>query len=151
MNIVDINNERQNHPELVARDLSPYVPSELVREVLKRRGINKWLRVRRLLIQLKTSWKTRIQEVDAEKAEARHTGDMRRYRQLVGYQQCLIDCRQQVRALCHSPRDVDFPETPRDFGDVCLLPADFPVKPHKRWFWARTNRYEEALWTQKSC
>ena len=130
----DINNERQNHPELIVRDLAAYAPPEIVRDVLKFRGVNKCLRVRRLLIQLKTHWKDRIQEMDALKKEARGRGDMRAYYKLVGYQDCLIHCRQQVRALCHSPRDVDFPEAPRDFGLACELPKDFPVKPHKRWF-----------------
>ena len=133
--IADINNERQNHPELIVRDLQPYLPPDLVRETLKRRGVNKWLRVRRLLIQLKSRWKEEVKALDIAKAKAKVNHDRENYLKLVGYQACLINCRQQVRALCHSPRDIDFPESPHDFGTVCLLPDNFPVKPHKRWLW----------------
>ena len=132
--IADINNERQNHPELIVRDLQGYISPDLMRETLKRRGINKWLRVRRLLIQLKHRWKEEIKQLDMQKAQAKGEYDMRRYLKLIGYQECLVNCRQQIRALCHSPRDIDFPESPHDFGDACLLPSDFPAKPHKRWF-----------------
>jgi len=135
----DINNFRQNHPELIVRDLAEYAPAETIREVLKFRGVNKWLRVRRLLIQLKHHWKEEIQELDSLKRGAKETGNMRQYHKLVGYQTCLVNCRQQIRALCHSPRDIDFPETPREFGVLCELPSNFPVKPHKRWFLTHGN------------
>ena len=133
--IADINNERQNHPELIVRDLQPYVSPNLMRETLKRRGINKWLRVRRLLIQLKARWKEEIKEIDSQKAQAKGNGNMKQYLKLVGYQDCLVNCRQQVRALCHSPRDIDFPKSPHDFGISCILPSNFPTKPHKRWLY----------------
>lgn len=131
----DINNRRQNHPELVVKDLSKYVPEDIARFVLKDRGVNKWLRVRRLLIQLKERWKSNIKLLEQKKKELRRNGNYKEYFKLVGYCEALKDCRQQVRALCHSPRDVDFPQDPRDFGEICKLPDDFPVRPNKRWFW----------------
>ena len=131
----DINNCRQNHPELIVRDLDTYAESNIIRLVLKYRGVNKWLRVRRLLIELKHRWRERIKQLQITKVEARARNDMRSYYKLVGYVEALTDCRQQIRALCHSPRCVDFPQSPKEFGDLCKLPEDFPNRPHKRWFW----------------
>jgi len=131
----DINNFRQNHPELIAQDLAQYVNADIVRYTLKFRGINKWLRVRRLLIQLKTRWREDIKALEDEKQIARLIGDDKRFHKIQGAVEMLIDCRQQVRALCHSPRDVDFPQDKHDFGMSCVLPTSFPSRPHKRWFW----------------
>ena len=141
----DINNARQNHPELVIADLSPFVAPAQVRAVLKERGINKWLRVRRLLIQLKARWKDDAKALQIAKREARKRGDLREYWKLVGYVEALTDCRQQVRALCHSPRDVDFPTSARDFGVKAHLPSIFPRRPHKRWFWIYDGLREGRL------
>jgi len=133
--IEDINNFRQNHPELIVRDLAKYIDADVVRHTLKFRGINKWLRVRRLLIQLKSRWREDIKALKDEKKIARLMGDSKRFHRLQGATEMLIDCRQQVRALCHSPRDIDFPSNKHDFGINCMLPIDFPTRPHKRWFW----------------
>ncbi|MFA5395442.1 MAG: hypothetical protein WC346_05410 [Methanogenium sp.] len=131
----DINNYRQNHPELIVKDLAGSATSEVIRSVLKYRGVNKWLRVRRLLIQVKSNWRDRLNQLKVERAAAKEARDWKTYHRLGGYMEALADCRQQVRALCHSPRNVDFPLSPRDFGDVCKLPSNFPLRPHKRWFW----------------
>lgn len=131
----DINNCAQNHPTLIAMDLCGKVPFTEVLRVLKFRGINKWLRVRRLLIQLKIRWKDEINELEKRRREAKQNRDWLLAAELKGRKEMLSDCRQQIRALCHSPRDVDFPLSVRDFGDACKLPADFPRRPHKKWFW----------------
>jgi len=133
----DINNARQNHPELIVRELSHLAPASFIRNVLKFRGVNKWFRVRRLLIQLKTRWRDDIKLLQEEKALAKQDKNWKKYFQLKGYIEAMTDCRQQVRALCHSPRDVDFPENPRDFGIKCSLPTNFPRRPHKKWFWRK--------------
>jgi len=138
----DINNFRQNHPELIIDDLIGFVDSPLLRQVLKYRGINKWLRVRRLLIQLKHRWKDDIKELQEQKLIYKKEHDLIKYYKLVGYVEAMIDCRQQIRALCHSPRDIDFPRDKHDFGIACELPSSFPKRPHKRWFWKNgTPRY----------
>ena len=129
----DINGFHQNHPELVVRDLRAYISPVRTREVLKFRGINKWLRVRRLLIALKHRWLSRIKELEREKQML--AGSDSRKAELKGYIKALTDCRQQVRALCYSPRDVDFPEDYHKWGEVCTLPEDFPLRPSKRYFW----------------
>ena len=117
----DINNFRQNHPELIVEDLRGFVKESLVREVLKYRGINKWLRVRRLLIQLKSRWKDEIKVLEEEKKVAKQLGLVNRYYNLQGRIESLIDCRQQIRALCHSPRDIVFPKDKSNFGPYCNI------------------------------
>lgn len=130
----DLNNARQNHPELVVRDLAALgVPQEVVRRTLKWRGVNKWFAVRRLLITLKFRWKDRISAVQEEKRRAKWQGDMKRYNQLVGYQRAYEECRQQVRALCHHTRDIDWPEDPRRRPQLSVLPTEMPARPGKRW------------------
>jgi len=133
--IKDINNYEQNHPELIISDLGMEIDPEKLRGILKYRGINKWLRVRRLLIKLKHRWKDEIIELQSEKALAKELGIWDRYYMIKGMLEMLIDCRQQTRALCHSPRDIDFPHDKHDFGVSCELPQSFPSRPHKRWFW----------------
>lgn len=135
----DINNYRQNHPELMVRDLSCYVDEDVLRLVIKNRGINKWLRVRRLLIQLKSRWLDQLKMVHQARRLHKERGNHKDALYLQGYEAALTDCRQQVRALCHSPRDVDFPKSPRDFGIPCELPRSFPRRPHKKWFWFYDN------------
>jgi hypothetical protein len=129
-----LNNERQNHPELVVQDLARCgLPAEEVRYVLKRRGVAKWLAVRRLIIAIKARWKERIAEVHEEKRRAKQGRDFRRYNQLVGYERALVECRQQVRACCHHTRDVDWPADPKVWAPLSVLPATMPARPNKRW------------------
>jgi len=143
---------RQNHPELVVRDIVAMLGGDMlfnegdVRRILKNRGINKWLHVRRMLIELKHRWKEQINKLEDEKlllkTYARLSSNpslkhkyLKKAHKLTGYVEALKDMRQQVRALCHSPRDIDFPESPRDYGEG--LPANFPLRPHKRFLWKR--------------
>ncbi len=167
--MTDINNMRQNHPELVVRDVVEYIAETLggfqefrclsreevakdMREILKNRGVNKWLHVRRLLIELKSRWRDALNDIQWSKKLARATAtlaySMKNYKALnkavqrlywlKGYEAAMQDMRQQVRALCHSPRDIDFPADPRQFGPG--LPEDFPIRPHKRFLWR--NKHE---------
>ena len=173
---LDINNMKQNHPELIVRDILRWVHyciakkkpahASMVRLILKYRGVNKWFRVRRLLIQLKVRWLDKIKELEEQadlikidamahyelsdrlddKAESvreirKARRLIRKYHRMMGERQGVVKCRQQVRALCHSPRDIDFPYT-LDFPENCKLPEDLPEIPNKRWFWERlTTNY----------
>lgn len=97
--------ERQNKPSLVVKDLAPLlapgVSRNAIYESLLRRGVFKWLAVRRDLIRLKNLWKTRVTEsIARQKADpAVRSRDYER-----GYRDCLQVCRAEIRALCHSPR-----------------------------------------------
>lgn len=130
----DINNYRQNHPELIVRDLKGMVDEQYLRSILKYRGVNKWLRIRRLLIQLKTRWLDIIKSVHIARRLHKEEGNEATAMYLKGYEAAMTNCRQQIRALCHSPRDIDFPASISSFGEICDLPKDFPLMPHKKWF-----------------
>jgi hypothetical protein len=60
---------KQNHPELIVRDLCaeyPYVDPDTVRQSLMARGVNKWLKVRRDLIAYKKQLRNRIGVLERE-------------------------------------------------------------------------------------
>ena len=69
-------NERQNHPELVVQDCRALLglteeQCDVVRRILLRRGVNKWLYARRGLIHLKHWMKERLKDptrVDFQRA-----------------------------------------------------------------------------------
>lgn len=94
----------QNKPSLVVEDLAE---SEEERDAifssLLRRGIFKWLNVRRLLISLKDQWLFRLKEADFEWKLVKHSHP-NRAAYLKGYRAAIRECRAEVRALCHSPR-----------------------------------------------
>jgi hypothetical protein len=93
--------ERQNRPSLVVDDLAEYAPPDVVYTSLLRRGVFKWLAVRRGLIKAKDIWKRRVtQSITAQHAAPSPT--TRAY--LRGYRRALEECRAEVRALCHSDR-----------------------------------------------
>lgn len=94
MNANTIWSEAQNKPTLVVRDLAAYgVDPAIVYESLLRRGVFKWLRVRRELIRLKDAWKADIRSLNRKKSEWEK-----------GYLAAMERCRKEVRALCHSER-----------------------------------------------
>ena len=60
-----INNERQNHPELVVQDARELLglddgQCDVLRMILLRRGVNKWLYARRRFIRLKHWMKPKV-------------------------------------------------------------------------------------------
>lgn len=100
MNSKTIWEERQNKPSLVVRDLAHLVDEDTVFEVLLRRGVFKWLAVRRQLIRLKDLWKGRVtQSIELQKMAV--NGEVNYWR---GYRKAVEECRAEVRALCHGER-----------------------------------------------
>ena len=143
-------NFRQNHPELVCMDAQAElglndVQTQKLRDILMRRGINKWLFVRRMLITLKHQWRDQIQDLDDEvgllkmipnfqdhKKENRKRKKINRLRER---RNVPIQVRQQVRALCHSTRLVFWPRNPKVWPMHPALPSNFGcTKPNKRLF-----------------
>lgn len=106
-----IENERQNKPTLIAKDLVAFgVPRSATYEILLRRGVFKWLEVRRRLVLLKDDWKHEVtRSLEAQRA-LRHGGtddyfyEGRSADWIRGYRAGLEHCRAEVRELCHSPR-----------------------------------------------
>ena len=98
MNNKSIWMEEQNKPTLVVKDLALYVDSDIVYESLLRRGVFKWLAVRRGLIRAKNKWKLLITNSINEQKLSK---DKRYY---AGFRKGIELCRKDVRALCHSQR-----------------------------------------------
>ena len=94
----------QNKPTLVARDLEQFVPADVIYAALLRRGVFKWLAVRRDLIRLKDSWKREIIVTLAEIRRAKATGDRDALHRARGRLEAIVSCRESVRSLCHSDR-----------------------------------------------
>jgi hypothetical protein len=115
-------NFRQNKPTYIVKDLWQYIdpdavdclpgnydrPARLIYEVLLKRGVFKWLAVRRDLIKLKNVWKDRIAGSLVTTTHLKKNEDTPRTRYLLayekGYRRAIEQCRAEVRALCHSDR-----------------------------------------------
>ena len=88
--------QAQNKPTLVVKDLKelyPDIDENVVYEVLLRRGVFKWLAVRREIIKLKNIWRSQITQLNRRKTQ-----------QEKGFLKALEMCRGQARKLCHSAR-----------------------------------------------
>lgn len=92
---------RQCKLHYIARDLAPWVPSEVVYGVLLRRGVFKWLAVRRGLIRLKDAWRDEIRILHAQ---LRQEWDPVRRAELRGRLHAFEEARAAVQVLCHLPR-----------------------------------------------
>ena len=109
MNKQDIWMFAQNKPSLIVddiREIYPQIPENFIYEILLKRGVFKWLTVRRKLIRLKDKWKIVIRELNRKKTDKEK-----------GYHNALIKCRQEIRELCHSERFVapDFDRRANEF------------------------------------
>ena len=101
-----INNFRQNTPELIIRDARRLLGlSEdqcgILRDILLARGVNKWLRVRRMLIRYKHKLKAEIKVILA---------NYRRHPAQKAALATLNRIRGDLRAMCHSERWVEWPQ-----------------------------------------
>jgi len=99
----------QNKPTHVVKDLKeryPDIDEDFVYEVLLKRGVFKWLSVRRDLIKLKNIWRTEITKLNRKKTQKEK-----------GYLHALEKCRADIRKLCHSERWVapDFDRHANEF------------------------------------
>jgi len=93
----------QNRPSLVADDLEVLgISREVTHSILLKRGIYKWLAVRRELIKLKNKWRDELTELYHEAGQ--YTRGSPERREIVGRIKTLEKCRAEVRELCHSDR-----------------------------------------------
>lgn len=89
-------NFAQNKPSLIVRDITeryPEIPPDFIYEVLLRRGVFKWLSVRRDLIKYKNILRDKITELNRKKTQYEK-----------GYHKALLECRAEIRKYCHSDR-----------------------------------------------
>ena len=92
----EINSYKQNKPSYIVDDIIrryPEVDPDFIFDTLLKRGVFKWLAVRRDIIKLKTQWKKEVRELNRRKSDKE-----------IGYLHALEKCRGEVRALCHSNR-----------------------------------------------
>lgn len=102
-------NFKQNKPSQVVDDVMGLrwgTTRDQIYKILLQRGIFKWLAVRRDLIRLKNAWKDRLKDADFAFAQAKSENATHPYHTayLKGYRMALMQCREEVRFLCHSPR-----------------------------------------------
>ena len=101
-----LENTRQNRPILIARDLAAWgVPQDAVMEILLRRGVYKWLAVRRDLIRLKHQWKADLTYLNKLLALSKGYRDLRHLRGRWRLEHRMLQrCYGQVQQLCKGPR-----------------------------------------------
>ena len=119
VNEKNINNFKQNKIKYLVKDFAEHgVPEEVTKEILLKRGINKWLANRTAIIKLKDEIKKEIKNTLAfmkvlEHAEicfCKLTGKKNEiYRKQLGRLQALEETRKEIRKICHSSR-WQFPE-----------------------------------------
>ena len=130
----NINQYKQNKISLVVKDLEYYVPEEIIRKVMLKRGINKWLYCRKKFIELKTDLKFEVVKILEEMKYVKalkkdislklgrsttdsHKVELKRrlyklckhYDKLVGQLKATSEIKEQIRAICHLSR-WQFPE-----------------------------------------
>jgi len=96
MNSKTIWMEKQNKPTYVVEDIKKkyfFISRDFIYKTLLRRGVFKWLSVRRDLIKLKDKWKGEVRKLNRKKTEKEK-----------GYLHALEKCRKEIRKLCRSER-----------------------------------------------
>lgn len=93
-----IDNEPQNKPSLIAKDFADLgIPKKMTYSILLKRGVFKWLAVRRDLIKIKDVWKGILRELYNQQTEQKSE-----YRK--GLIKGIEMCRKDIRGMCHSGR-----------------------------------------------
>lgn len=93
---------KQNKPTFIVKDIKekyPQISEDFIYEVLLKRGVFKWLNVRRELIKLKIIWKkelTLLMSKQSKKKEFKRSGKII----------ILNKCKEEIKKLCHSERFV---------------------------------------------
>jgi len=107
-----INNIRQNKIRYLVKDFAEYgVPEEATKEILLKRGINKWLANRMAIIHLKNELLQDIRDCLGlmriiSNVEGKNSLN---YKETLEQFKATNGIRQQIRKICHSSRYV-FPE-----------------------------------------
>jgi len=108
---------KQNKPSLIVRDITekyPSIPPDFIYSILLKRGVFKWLAVRRDLIILKNIWRDTITNtiISIREEKGKIEADIK-YRRptnynnlyyLRGYLKAIENNRKEIRKLCHSDR-----------------------------------------------
>ncbi len=129
----NINQYKQNRISLIVHDLVHYVPEDITRKVMLKRGVNKWLYCRGKIINLKDELKSEVTEILGEMKEIKkqrkfltevlnkdivnpekfgyHKNCKRelyklcnRYNKLVGKLDATSTIKEKIREICHLSR-----------------------------------------------
>ena len=108
-----INNIKQNKIKYIVRDFAEYgVPEDVTREILLKRGINKWLANRMAIIGLKNDLKQNIRDYLSLMYTIKVSMQGKQslyYKEILGSLKAVNRIRQEIRKICHSSR-WQFPE-----------------------------------------
>lgn len=105
--------EKQNYPELVVEDiindLIPCINADYIDDmrnhlyaILLKRGINKWLFVRKLVIRLKKKYQYKIRELQELQTDSNLT--QKEYWKLKGELKAYCEIRKELQLLANTPR-----------------------------------------------
>ena len=130
-------NYDQNIPDLVVDDLIAELDIEdtdknrdIIYSILLKRGINKWLMVRKLLIRLKKLYKEDIKKCQNDLNLAKKSKNWNEYSKIKIKIKILYKIREQLKLLCQSPRWVIWNE--RKLGLIDTI--GMPTKTAVNWF-----------------
>jgi len=102
-----INSFKQNKIKYLVDDFAEYkIPEKITREILLKRGINKWLANRKAIINLKDELKIDIKlQLLLMKMIAKEKGkDSKEYKGMLGEYKATNYIRQRIRKICHTTR-----------------------------------------------
>jgi hypothetical protein len=98
-------NIEQNKPTLIVKDFERYgISSSIVYSILLGRGVFKWFSVRRNIIKLKNIWKNRITNILESIKIVKQNNNIYKLGYYRGYLKACVECREEIRKLCHSER-----------------------------------------------
>ena len=104
-------NYDQNIPDLIVDDLISELNIKdneknrnIIYSVLLKRGVNKWLMVRKLLIRLKKLYQEDIKKCQKDLNEAKISENWNEHSNLKSKIKLLDKIREQLKLLCQSPR-----------------------------------------------
>ena len=130
-------NYDQNIPDLVVDDLIAELDIEdtdknrdIIYSILLKRGINKWLMVRKLLIRLKKLYKEDIKKCQNDLNLAKKSKNWNEYSKIKIKIKILYKIREQLKLLCQSPRWVIWNERKLGLIDTIGMPTNTAVN----WF-----------------
>ena len=112
VNEKNINNFKQNKIKYLVRDFAEFgVPEEVTKEILLKRGINKWLANRMAIIHLKDELLQYIRDhLALMRIIAMIAGkNSLDYKEMLGKFKATNGIRERIRKICHSSR-WQFPE-----------------------------------------
>ena len=165
---IDPFSSEKYHPELVVEEIGEYFGYEtsdkddrqafnFIRTSLKIRGVNQAFRIRALMFKLLASWKYDLRSMNSllhsykdimtknYKTNKPYFYTIRnRYIDVKGSYKELCSNYMQIRAILNCSPDVEYPKEHTVWGNMKVLPMDFPENPSKDFIF-NTDRLDTSL------